>query len=112
MASSSQVESIFFAALEKKDAAERAEYLDQDRGGDTALRLRVDKLLECHPLEMDFLAQPAVERPVGDALDPEPYLPGVRPDQGLMIAVDGRAPQPDRLVDILTPPNVHRVGDP
>ena len=62
MSSPSQVESIFFAALEKKTAAERADYLDQACGADAALRLRVERLLEAHPQAMDFLAQPAVDR--------------------------------------------------
>ena len=62
MASSSQVESIFFDALEKKAGDERSAYLDRACGGDSALRLRVEKLLESHPLAMDFLAQPAVDR--------------------------------------------------
>jgi serine/threonine protein kinase/Leucine-rich repeat (LRR) protein len=62
MASPSQVESIFFAALEKKTAGERSVYLDRACGSDSALRLRVEKLLESHPLAMDFLAQPAVDR--------------------------------------------------
>ena len=62
MASPAQVESIFFAALEKKTAKERADYLDHACGADAALRLRVEKLLESHPLAMDFLAQPAVDR--------------------------------------------------
>jgi hypothetical protein len=46
----------------KKTAKERADSLDQACGADTALRLRVEKLLESHPLAMDFLAQPAVDR--------------------------------------------------
>jgi len=62
VASPSQVESIFFAALEKKAGAERADYLDEACGADTALRLRVEKLLESHPQALDFLAQPAVDR--------------------------------------------------
>jgi hypothetical protein len=62
MASSSQVESIFFAALEKKAGAERAAYLDEACGADAALRLRVEQLLEAHPLAADFLAEPAVDR--------------------------------------------------
>ena len=62
MASSSQVESIFFAALEKKAGAERADYLDQACGGDAALRLQVQRLLDAHPQAKDFLAQPAVDR--------------------------------------------------
>jgi serine/threonine protein kinase/Leucine-rich repeat (LRR) protein len=62
LASPSQVESIFFAALEKKASAERSAYLDQACGADSALRLRVEKLLDFHPRAMDFLAQPAINR--------------------------------------------------
>jgi hypothetical protein len=62
MSSSSQVESIFSAALEKRAGAARAAYLDEACGADAALRLRVDRLLEAHPLAVDFLAQPAVDR--------------------------------------------------
>jgi eukaryotic-like serine/threonine-protein kinase len=62
VASPSQVESIFSAALEKKAGAERSAYLDQACGGDSALRLRVEKLLDSHPLAIDFLAQPAIDR--------------------------------------------------
>ena len=62
MASSSQVESIFFAGLEKKAGAERSAYLEQACGGDSALRLRVEQLLEAHPQAQDFLAEPAVDR--------------------------------------------------
>ncbi len=61
MSSPSRVESIFFAALEKK-AAERADYLDQACGADPALRFKVERLLESHPQAMDFLAEPAVDR--------------------------------------------------
>jgi hypothetical protein len=62
MASSSQVESIFFAALEKAVGAERAAYLDEACAADAPLRLRVEQLLEAHPLAVDFLAEPAVDR--------------------------------------------------
>ena len=62
MASSSQVESIFFAALEKKAGAERTAYLDEACGADSALRFKVERLLESHPQAMDFLAEPAVDR--------------------------------------------------
>jgi hypothetical protein len=62
LVSPSQVESIFFAALEKKPGAERSAYLDRACGGDTALRLRVERLLDSHPLAMDFLARPAIDR--------------------------------------------------
>jgi serine/threonine protein kinase/Leucine-rich repeat (LRR) protein len=62
VASSSQVESIFFGALEKMTVAERSAYLDRACGGDAVLRLRVEKLLDSHPLAMDFLARPAIDR--------------------------------------------------
>ena len=62
MSSPSQVESIFFAALEKNAGAERSAYLDEACGADAALRLRVEQLLEAHSLAADFLAQPAVDR--------------------------------------------------
>ncbi len=80
MSNSSQVESIFFAALEKKKAAERAAYLDEACGGDPALRLRVERLLDAHPEAKDFLAEPAVERIWGDATEREPHPHGLRPD--------------------------------
>ena len=60
--SSSRLETIFSTALEKKSAAERAAYLDQACGADAALRRQVERLLESHPLALDFLAQPAVDR--------------------------------------------------
>ena len=62
MCSPSRVESIFFTALEKKTAAERADYLDQACGDDAGLRLRAERLLDAHPQAKDFLAQPAVDR--------------------------------------------------
>ncbi len=65
----SQVESIFSAALEKKTAVERADYLEQACGSDAALRLRVERLLDAHPQAKDFLAQPAVDRPDFDSHD-------------------------------------------
>ena len=62
MSSPSQVETIFFAALEKKTAEERADYLDRACGSDAALRRRVERLLDAHPQAEDFLAEPAVDR--------------------------------------------------
>jgi serine/threonine protein kinase len=59
---SSRAESIFFTALEKNTAAERADYLDEACGGDAALRHKVERLLDALPQAMDFLAQPAVDR--------------------------------------------------
>jgi serine/threonine protein kinase/Leucine-rich repeat (LRR) protein len=62
MASSSRVETIFFAALEKKAGAERAAYLDEACGADSALRFQVERLLDAHPQAKGFLAHPAVDR--------------------------------------------------
>ena len=59
---SSNMESIFFAALEKKAGAERAVYLNQASGGDAGLRLQVERLLDAHPQAKDFLAEPTVDR--------------------------------------------------
>ena len=67
MSTPALVESIFFAALEKKTAAERADYLDAACGADAVLRLKVKRLLDAHPLGEHYLAQPAVDR---HAFDP------------------------------------------
>ena len=77
MSSPSQVESIFFAALEKKSAAERAAYLAPACGDDDALRLRVERLLDAHPKAEDFLAQPAVDRREFDSIDAAEDLAGI-----------------------------------
>jgi len=82
MCSSSQVESIFFTALEKKTAAERADYLDQACGDDDALRLRVERLLDAHPQALDFLAQPAVDRHQFNSHDAAEGLTSLGPTNG------------------------------
>ena len=69
MSSPSQVESIFFAALEMKAGAECSAYLDEACGADAALRLRVEQLLDAYPQAQDFLAQPAVDRDDFEAHD-------------------------------------------
>ncbi len=65
----SQVEAIFFAALNEKTAAARADYLARACGDNATLRLRVERLLLAHPEAVDFLAQPAVERRQVERLD-------------------------------------------
>ena len=60
MSNPSQIESIFFAALDKTSSMERADYLDRACGDDDALRHRVERLLEVHPRVANFLAEPAV----------------------------------------------------
>ena len=63
MSSASQVESIFFAALEKKTPSELAAYLDQACGHDAGLRRGVERLLRAHPKAADFLGEAIVDRP-------------------------------------------------
>ncbi len=77
MSDPSQVESIFFAALEKESAAERAAYLDEACGDDDALRHRVEQLLDAHPKASDFLAQPAVDRQEFDSIGAAEDLAGL-----------------------------------
>ena len=49
--------------------AERADYLDAACGADAVLRLKVERLLDAHPLGEHFLAQPAVDRHAFDPHD-------------------------------------------
>jgi len=53
------IEAIFFAALEKKDASERADYLEKACVGDADLRRCVEKLLSAQPKVGDFMQAPA-----------------------------------------------------
>ena len=54
-----QEESIFIAALEKEDDAERAAFLDQACAGDEALRQRIERLLRRHEQTDSLLDAPA-----------------------------------------------------
>lgn len=69
MSTPSQVEAIFFAALDRKTEGERADYLNETCEGNVELRRRVDRLLDAYPLATDFLAQPAVKRHAIDTRD-------------------------------------------
>jgi eukaryotic-like serine/threonine-protein kinase len=82
MCSPSRVEAIFFTALEKKTAAERADYLEHACGSDSSLRLRVERLLAAHPQAKDFLAQPAVDRQGFDSRDAANELASPAPTRG------------------------------
>ncbi|MFO0811354.1 MAG: serine/threonine-protein kinase [Gemmataceae bacterium] len=53
------VESIFFAAIQKPTPAERAAYLAEACGGDADLCARVERLLAAQPQVGSFLEQPA-----------------------------------------------------
>ncbi len=55
--------SIFLAALDRDDPAERATYLEQACAGDVELRRRIESLLEAHNEPGEFLEPPAI----GDA---------------------------------------------
>src|SRR5262249_55987128 len=70
MSKASTVESLFFAALEKQSAAERAAFLDTACGGDTELRRQVEKLLQAEARVGDFL-----QKPVGELLAEAPEHP-------------------------------------
>ena len=54
-------ETLFTAALEKATPAERAAWLDEACAGDSALRRRVEALLESHA-QTAFLMTPAIQR--------------------------------------------------
>src|SRR5262249_14263099 len=54
--------SIFMAALERDTPDQRSSYLDEACAGDTALRQRVEALLQSHEQAGDFLGKPAPER--------------------------------------------------
>jgi WD40 repeat protein/serine/threonine protein kinase len=61
MTDGSSMEAIFFAALEKSTAAERAAYLDEACAGDAGLRRQVECLLAAHAQSGAFLDRPIVE---------------------------------------------------
>jgi hypothetical protein len=67
-----QEESIFIEALEKKDAAKRAAFLDQACAGDEALGQRIERLLLRHGQTDSLLDAPAagvsatVDQPAAD----------------------------------------------
>jgi tetratricopeptide (TPR) repeat protein/serine/threonine protein kinase len=56
----SPLEAIFFAALEKDSAPERAAYLDQACAGDADLRRRVEKMLTAQSKAGSFLEDPHI----------------------------------------------------
>src|SRR5262249_55291115 len=62
MSNPAAAESVFFAALEKGTATERAAYLDSACGGDAELRRQVQKLLNAYPRLGDFHSKPVVEQ--------------------------------------------------
>jgi hypothetical protein len=53
-------EAIYFGALDKQTAQERAAYLDEACGADKALREQVERLLAAQPRTGSFLKNPAL----------------------------------------------------
>ena len=60
MSNSSQIESVFFAALEKPSLAERTAFLDEACRGDDELCRRVERMLAAQAQVGSFLESPAV----------------------------------------------------
>jgi serine/threonine protein kinase/formylglycine-generating enzyme required for sulfatase activity len=87
------VEVLFFAALEKGTAAERAAYLDAACEGDAELRRQVEKLLDAHPRAGDFL-----EKPVGEQLAAAPEQSGGTQD--FDASADGQRAVPAGRTDL------------
>src|SRR5260370_39512673 len=67
------IEGIFFAALEKEDAAERTAYLDEACNNDPELRRCVERMLAAQPKIGDFL-QPRVPAPPATIHLPSPLV--------------------------------------
>jgi serine/threonine protein kinase len=63
---------VFLAALDIADPAERMAYLDRACASDTALRQQVETLLAAHDREGDFLDVPAIEQVAPGDRTPQP----------------------------------------
>src|SRR5262245_56640274 len=100
----SAVESIFFAALEKGAAQDRAAYLNEACAGDAELRRHVDRLLAAHPDVGNFLQSgpadgnttrdesPLTERP-GDDIGPHKLMEEVgEGGMGLVFVAEQQRP--------------------
>jgi serine/threonine protein kinase len=68
------IKSILFEALDKKDAKERAAYLDGVCGSKASLRAEVESLLKSHEQASDFLPSPDLDSDV--TLDDTPLTEG------------------------------------
>ena len=63
MSSDKSPKNLFIEAIEREDLVERACFLDEACGADTALRERVEKLLRAHHEAGGFLSQPSKAAP-------------------------------------------------
>ena len=101
MTERSPSEAIFFAALERATAAERAAFLDEACAGDEDLRRRVERLLAAHPQVGGFL-----ERPVVEAANLAAVTPPFPPECGAAVrggATPAERPEHGELLNFLTP---------
>src|SRR5206468_1210739 len=69
MSPDKSAQNLFNEALERRDAAERARFLDDACDGDAALRERVENLLRAQEELGAFMAQPS-RKPAGLSSDP------------------------------------------
>ena len=67
-------ETLFIEAMEIRDAAEQAAYLDRVCAGDAALRVRLERLLDEHRRAGSFLGHPAVAPGATRTFDPSPEV--------------------------------------
>jgi hypothetical protein len=109
MTNPQSAESIFLAALEKANPAERAAYLDEACRGDDDLRRRVERLLEAHPQVGSFLEQPLAGRLAQEARAPGtgPEAAGPPPAGEQLEATRAECPggdASDDLAGLLAPP--------
>src|SRR5262245_23788475 len=108
MTTSPSAESIFFAALQKGNPAERAAYLDEACRGDSELRRQVERLLEAHPQVGTFMQQPLADIPAAAALasgeGTAAVGPRPLPDRpGTTHADNPDSPEAGAVPDFLTP---------
>ena len=102
MSEGSRTEGLFFAALEKTTAAERAAFLDQACAGDESLHRRVERLLASHSQAGTFLERPVAEAANLAALAPPQEGSGGGPRSTSGSAPTGR-PEDGVRLDFLAP---------
>ncbi len=78
--------SVFLAALDVADAADRAVYLDSACAADADLRRRVEALLAAHAASDTFMAHPAVENDPRDTTGEFAHAEPVPFESGLLLA--------------------------
>jgi serine/threonine protein kinase len=72
MTDSSQLESVFFTALEKRSPADRSAYLDEVGAMDEELRHQVERMLAAQVEAGSFLESPAIGNVAGSLHEPSP----------------------------------------